>query len=233
MIVVFYKDIRNKLVVTLAVVFLWSVLYFGAGLIFKNLFISDLTVGNLFSFSCPSSLEIHNVFVNDQVDDALTVSSNITEPESQKFSTYSSLMGKFSFKYPSAFTLDEQEFPGSEILYHIDFRDALNITHGLVQVWSIPYSLKDFLDKSKESSNMQFKSFNSIQAKVDEKDGYLWDYVAYSDDNSNYKALEYFFEKEGRVYRISLFAPETQWSKTDESTFWEIVKSFEVKSRKE
>lgn len=232
MIVVFYKDIRRKVISSLFIVFLWAAIYFGVGVIFQNMFTFTLTIGNLFSFTCSPYLEIRNVFVNKQVDDAIAVSSNVAEPESQKFSTYSSLTGKFSFKYPSAFTINENEFPGSEILYHIDFSDAQNITHGLVQVWEIPYSLSDFLSKSKETSNLEFKNFKSIQAKVDDKDGYLWDYVIYSNDNKTHKALEYFFEKEGRIYRISIFAPEAQWSRTDENTFWKMAKSFEVRDRK-
>ena len=232
MIVIFFRDFKRKVISSLIMVLLWATIYLGAGVIFQNIFMYNLSVGNLFSFSCPSTLEIHNVFINDQADDAITVSSNITQPESQKFSTYTSLTGKFSFRYPSAFTISEKEFPGSEILYHIDFSDNQNIVHGLVQVWEIPYSLSDFLSKSKETSNLKFKSFKSIQVKVDDKDGYLWDYVIYSKENITYKAFEYFFEKEGKVYRISMFAPETQWSKTDENTFWKMVKSFEVKQRK-
>mgnify|MGYP000891194929 CR=1 FL=1 len=232
MIVVFYKDMKRKMVASLIVVFLWASIYYGSGLVFQKIFVFNLTIGNLFTFSCPPSFEVHSVFVNHEVDDAITVSSNIIEPESYKFSTYSSLKGKFTFKYPSIFALSEQEFPGSEILYHIDFNDAQNITHGLVQVWNLPYSLTDFLNKSKETSTLHFKNFESIQAKVDDKDGYLWDYIiSTNDDNIYYKALEYFFEKDGRIYRISMFSPESQWSKYKESIFWKMVKSFRVEDR--
>ncbi|HHV97491.1 MAG TPA: hypothetical protein GXX37_13680 [Clostridiaceae bacterium] len=232
MIVIIFKDIKKKVISSLVMVLLWATIYFSAGVIFQNIFMFNLSIGNLFSFSCPSHLEIHNIFINDRVDDAITVSSNISQPERQKFSTYTSLKGKFSFKYPSAFSVIEKEFPGSEILYHIDFSDNQNVIHGLVQVWEIPYSLNDFLNNSKETSNLEFKSFKSAQVKVDDKDGYLWDYVIYSNDNNTYKALEYFFEKEGRIYRVSMFAPEAQWSKADENTFWKMVKSFEVRERK-
>jgi hypothetical protein len=224
MVVIFYKNVRRKILASLMVVFLWAAIYYGSGIIFQNIFIINLTVGNLFTFSCPPSFEINNVFINNSIDDAITVSSNLAEPNSQKFSTYSSIKGKFSFKYPSIFTLSEQEFSGSEILYHIDFSDSQNIIHGLVQVWNIPYSLKDFLNHSKETSIMQFKNFKSTEVKIDDKDGYLWDYIV----TTYYKALEYFFEKYGRIYRISMFSPESQWSKSDESIFWQMVKSFKI-----
>lgn len=233
MVIVFYSDIKRKIAAALLVVLSWAFIYYGSGLLFQKIFLYTFTIGKLFTFSCPQTFEVHRVFTNLEVDDAITVSSTINdssmEPIGYKFSTYSSLKGKFTFLYPSIFSLNEQEFPGSEILYHIDFNDKENTVHGLVQVWNLPYSLLDFLYKSKDNSLSNFSDFKFVRANIDDKQGYLWDYLVSTNENAKaYKAMEYFFEKDKRIYRISFFSPLSEWSKSKENVFWKMVKSFKV-----
>jgi|GEM_PF-287340 len=229
MIVLFYRDAKRKAIFSLLVVALWAFMYYISGLFFEKVLVLNITIGDMFSFSCSPALKLGNMYVHHLADDAITVNSNNVGPESQKFSTYNSLKGKFSFEYPSIFTLSEKEFPSSEILYHIDFNDNERIVHGFVQVWDLPYSLKDFLDKSKANSTLNYKSFKSTEAAIDDKEGYLWDYtVLGGNENIKYKALEYFFKKGSRMYRISMFAPESHWSENKVNIFWGMVKSFKV-----
>jgi hypothetical protein len=125
--------------------------------------------------------------------------------------------------------LSEKDFPNSDILFHIDFNDNQGIIHGFVQVWHLPYSLKQFLDDSKANSTLQFKDFISKELDIDEKKGYLWDYTVLSDnDKKYYKGMEFFFKKKDNMYRISYFVPVKQWNKTNKSIFWNMVKSFKV-----
>jgi len=191
--------------------------------------VSKIIIDDYFSFSFPLILTVGRIYINQQYGGTVAVNSDISEPEHHKFSTYISLKGKFSFEYPSIFTLSEKDFPNSDIIFHIDFDDSQGIIHGFVQVWNLPYSLKQFLDNSKANSTLQFKNFTSKELDVDEKKGYLWDYTVFSNaDKKYYKGMEFFFKKKDTMYRISYFVPEKQWNKTNRDIFWKMVKSFIV-----
>lgn len=191
--------------------------------------ISSITVNSVFTFSYPLLITADRVYINRYYEDSITVSSDISNPEFDKFSTYISLKGKFLFEYPSIFVLTEEDFPKGDILVHIDFKGNEDIIHGFVQAWDMPYSLKEFLDNSKNNSTLKFKDFIFKELDIGENKGYLWDYQVFSDnDNKYYKGMEFFFKKGHRMYRISYFVPTDIWNKYNERLFLSIVKSFKV-----
>ncbi|NSW90977.1 MAG: hypothetical protein HPY74_09980 [Firmicutes bacterium] len=229
MIILIVKNLKKKSIILALFFALWLGMFLLSNLIVNNMSISRITIDDVFSFSYPPILIIGKIYINEQSTGIISVSSNIAKPDSQKFSTYISLKGKFAFDYPSIFTLIEKEFPDSDILYHIDFKDTQGIIHGFVQVWNLPYSLKEFLDNSKANSTLSYKNFKSQELDIDEKKGYLWDYTVFSDNEKiYYKGMEFFFKKKDSMYRISYFVPEKEWDKTKENIFWSIVKSFKV-----
>lgn len=223
------KNVRKKLTAIALFVILWAGIYFSSVLITNNLAVSQFTINDVLSFSYPPVLIIGKIYVNEQNAESTAASSNVQKHVPLHFSTYISLKGKFVFDYPSIFTIVEKEFPGGEIQYHVDFSDTQGIIHGFVQVWSLPYSLKEFLDASIANSTLSYKSFKSKELDIDNKRGYLWDYTVFSDtDNTYYKGLEFFFKKDDSMYRIGYFVPEKEWDKTRETIFWSIAKSFQA-----
>lgn len=163
------KDLRKKSIALFALVILWILMFLLSHFIISSIPVSKIEVDGVLSFSFPIILTIGKVFINQQYKNAITVIANIAESEHQKFTTYTSLKGRFTFEYPSIFTLSEKDFPNSDILFHIDFNDTLGTIHGFVQVWNLPYSLKQFLNNSKANSTLQFKNFISKEVDVDEK----------------------------------------------------------------
>jgi len=74
-----------------------------------------VTIENYLSFSCPVKYDIDSVYVNEKIkESSIETANNFKKPRAEKFSTYESIEGGFSFKYPSAFSLNEEEFEGSE-----------------------------------------------------------------------------------------------------------------------
>lgn len=228
MYIIYVRNYKRRLIYLLAIVLLWSVMFYLSGSFLNNSLIMNLTINNYLSFSYPLKYTVDNIYVTSGIDnDIIQTSLSFKKPATREFSDYKSVKGNFSFSYPSIFELSEKEFEGAEILYHIDFTDKSKDVHGLVQVWSLQDSLGDFLDSSKSLSKQDFKYFNSKEITVNENKGYLWDYVVAAKAD-NYKALEVFLEKDDRMYRISYFVPEKKWDKTHEEIFWNIVKSFKA-----
>ena len=135
----------------------------------------------------------------------------------------------FEFSYPSIFEISPLNIPGSEILYHIDFKNKNDISkHGFVQVWKLPYSIEEFLKNSKQNAMVDFIDFNSKKIRINGLDGYLWDY-SFNSTSGKYKALEAFLFKNSKLYRVSYFLPLSQYNPNEFDIFWNIVKSIKIK----
>lgn len=134
----------------------------------------------------------------------------------------------FEFSYPSIFEISPSSFPGSEILYHIDFKNRDDISkYGFVQVWKLPYSIEEFLTNSKQNAMVDFIAFNSSKISINGLDGYLWDY-SFNSTSGKHKALEAFLFKNSKLYRISYFLPLSQYNPNEYDIFWNIVKSIKI-----
>lgn len=219
---------RKKLALLGALLILWIGMFFVSDFFIGHSMVFNITVNNFLSFSYPNSIQINDIYVSEQLKESeILTNSSFRKPLAQNFTNYHSLSGKFSFAYPSAFVLQEKNFGGSDVLYHIDFTNSTNHAHGFVQVWNMPYSLKEFLDASKSTSLMDFKSFVSKEVEIDNSPGYLWDYVI-RNGNNYYKGMEVFFKKDSHMYRISYFLPEEFWNDAQSKIFWDIVHSFKA-----
>lgn len=211
-------------------ILLWVSMFMLSNFLMHNTMALQVTINDYLTFSYPFNLQVVNVYYNEHLDtNAIQTNTNFKKPLTQKFTNYNSVKGHFSFQYPSAFSLNEQDFVGSEILYHIDFADRSQTNaHGFVQVWNLPYNLKDFLERSKTTSSQNYEYFQSTPIKVNNNPGYLWDYAVIGKDGKNTKASEVFFKKDNRMYRISYFVPEGLWNKTQSDVFWKMVSSFKT-----
>lgn len=177
------------------------------------------------SISFPISFSISDIFLknNYSVPYIQTINSSY-----KNFINFKSPKEGFEFSYPSIFEITQLNFPGSEILSHIDFKNRDNkLKNGFVQVWNLPYSLEEFLDNSKKNAMVDFTDFSSKKIKMNNLNGYLWEY-SFNGALGKYKALEAFFYKNSKLYRISYFMPLNEYNNDEYDMFWEIVKSFKV-----
>ncbi|MCX7747103.1 MAG: hypothetical protein N2645_09465 [Clostridia bacterium] len=193
-----------------------------------NLFFK-ITINNHLTFNYPLEFQVDNIYIHETIEpEAVITNSSIKKPLRREFKTYTSMEGKFSFMYPSLFTLSQKDFSGSEILYHIDFHNKANTIHGFVQVWNLPYSLQSFLEQSKANSVANYKYFKSNEIKINDIPGFHWDYSILGNDGKYYKGSEVFLKKDNRMYRISYFVPENLWDKNQSEIFWKMVNSFKI-----
>ncbi|NLK35038.1 MAG: hypothetical protein GX301_06265 [Gracilibacteraceae bacterium] len=132
----------------------------------------------------------------------------------QLFESYNVMDNTFHFELPDSWSAYEESFSGEEILYHLNFISRDKRIHGFVQVWKLSETLKQFIEKSKESAAgiIDFKNFNIKEINVDGKKGYLMDYSRANQKGEYIRAYEAFIEGfSNKMYRISFFVPEKEW----------------------
>ncbi len=224
------KNFRKRVYITGGLVIFWILMIAVSGFFVKDRIGSEVEINNSLKFSCPISLYISEVVINDKIiNPSIQTNAAFTKPRIENFSTYSSPDGQFSFMYPSIFDINTKSFPGGEILYHIDLTGKNLLVHGLVQVWMLNESLESFLEKSKAALSQDVTDLNSEKTIINGMPGYIWSYNVKSKDGRGYKAVEAFLEKAGKMYRISYFVPITQWSNNQYDIFITMVKSLKVK----
>lgn len=229
MYIIYVRNYKKKLFYLFMIILLWLAMFLIASIYIGQSFAYNLTINDHLTFSYPLKYTIEDIFINENVqENTIEANYNISQHITQKFSTYKSMEGQFTFDYPTAFELKEQYFNGAEILYHIGFRDKNRPIHGFVQVWNMPYSLEEFLEKSKSTSTQNYLDFTSQPTTIDKSSGILWKYNILTDDNMNYKGLEAFWKKNDKMYRISYFIPGNLWGEKEYDTFLNIVKSFKT-----
>jgi hypothetical protein len=207
----------------------WILFFVILGVVLKNNVLYNVTINKSLAFSYPFDMQVYNIFINEQYSlDTIETTLPLSRSNIKKFSNFTSLEGKFSFEYPSVFSLSQQEFSGSEILYHIDFKSKTNSIKGFVQVWNLQYPLEEFLAQSKSTSQLNFKDFDSKPVNVNGLSGYFWDYSLISGSGSNIKGNEVFLQRDKTMYRISYFVPQELWTQEQEDTYKKIVNSFKV-----
>ncbi len=226
--VLYIHDIRRKIILFFVVIAFWLLIISVSQYLINRLFLYTVSIDNMISFSHPAFLQIDDIYINDFYPSVVRTSSPSGNFSNNKFLSYSSLKGKFTFKYPSAFLIDEKDFSGSDILYHIDFHDKAENIHGFIQVWNIYQPLKEFLENSKNLSQQNFLDFNSSPVSSNDMKGFFWDYSISTDEGKHIKGNEVFLENNGKMYRISLFVSEKNWNSKISEVFWNMVKSLKV-----
>lgn len=229
MYVIYVSSFKKKLLLSsiLVIICIFSVLV--TQFIINKRLIFFVTINNYIKFSYPLNYQVDNIFVNSNLPDSAlqTYCNNFKKPPTHKFSSYKSLKGNFSFEYPSAFNIEEKDFTGGEILYHVEFSDKRQVARGFVEVWNLNQSLEKFLKNSKDTSMLTYKYFKTKKVNINGSKGYLWDYYVLS-GNRYFKGMEVFFESNKKMYRISYFVPENNWSKLQENIFRNVVDSFKI-----
>lgn len=228
--VIFIRHYKAKLAILLLVLVVWTAALIASNGYLNSRLIFNITINKSLSFSYPLAFEIGNIYVNEKLQDAFVeTNAPLKNPLSQKMKNFTAISGNLSFNYPSAFIIDEKEFAGSDVLYHIDFYDNSRSLNGFVQVWTIPCSLEQFLESAKNLSSMEFDGFSSENIVVNGLPGFFWDYTAKNGSGMSYKGSEVFMKTGDTMYRISYFVPENLWDEEQKEIFWNIVRSFKVK----
>jgi hypothetical protein len=201
-------------------VIVWALYAFGSNVRFT------ITVDNNMTFSYSNNIIITNIYSNGKRPISTIQASNSAKNALIEVKVPEQ---KLQFSYPSTFKVSKQDFPGSDIIYHIDFTNKEKKgSTGFIQVWNMPYSLDNFLKNSKENSLSEFLEFNSQKVNVNGLDGFLWEYIVKS-PNGNFKGLEVFLQRDSKLYRVSYFIPQSLYTIGDKNTFTEIVNSLKVK----
>jgi hypothetical protein len=223
------RQYKKKVLIIALLILLFISSFYLVDMFFTRSMILNITINDYLTFSYPLKYQIGNIYINNQLNNVDPVLNYTNKKlDTIKFTNYKSLKGKFSFNYPSVFTLDEKYFSGSDILYHIDFFNKGEKVHGFIQVWNQPYDLEKFLKNSKETSQFNFIEFTSKDLLVNNNPGYYWDYSVKTSEGKQYKGSEVFFKKDNLMYRISYFTPMENWNSKHLKTFWDIVKSFKI-----
>jgi hypothetical protein len=231
--VIFVSNYKKKMFIFILIVLLWISVFFISDHIYYNSLVLNVTIDGYMSFSHPLAIELDDIYINKNYYTnpegiAVETSSYFKKPLKLEFESYESAEGKFSFNYPSSFILSINDFPGSDILYHVGFHSKDKVSQGFVQVWNMPYSIEEFLTSSKENSLQSYKYFSSKPVFIDNMPGYYWDYAVLGSDGEYHKGNEVFFKKDSLMYRLSYFVPENQWDNSQYKIFWSMVKSFKT-----
>lgn len=162
---------------------------------------------------------------DDKLKTTILVENNINLSDN-----YEALGGKISYKLPKGWVTKEKNFPGSEIIYHNDFRSSDAVIHGFVEVWKSNQDLKKFLDNSKKISEEQnaIKSYKIDSIMINGKKTYLVQYLINVTENNWYKAYEYFIDAEGEFYRFSFFTREVNFKEAYGTIFESIIETFKI-----
>jgi len=216
---------KKKLLLLFSILMFWILIIIGTGILIDETVKYTVNVNSHLSFSYPATFNLSNIYSKNDNSAPYLQASNSNY---KNFINFKSMDEVFEFSYPSIFEINKQNFPGSEILYHIDFHNKQEkMKSGFVQEWSLPYSLEKFLEDSKKSAMVDFINFSSKKIKVNNLEGYFWEYVIKS-ASGNYKGLEVFLSKNSKLYRISYFMPEKDYNNSEYEMFWKIVKSLKV-----
>jgi hypothetical protein len=144
---------------------------------------------------------------------------------------YEGLDHTFSYKLPGEWRTSIKNLGSSEVIYHNDFNSKDDVVHGFVEVWNLREDLKSFLQRSMTSAYKppKYKEYDMSPITIGNHEGYL---ISYNQDvgrGNYYKGHEYFFSKDGKMYRFSFFVREANYKESMSTVFQTIVKTLIVK----
>lgn len=131
------------------------------------------------------------------------------------------------FKYPEAITLGRPTYLGNEITQSVGFTVKEPPATGIMQIWVLSSSIKEFLETSKNYSTINYLTFNSKDEKSNTFPCTIWDYTFVSQGRT-IKGLEAFFDDTPYMYRLSVFLDEKDYNKEFQTLFDNMVKSVQI-----
>jgi len=223
-----FSKVRSKTALFAVFISFGILIYIAAGSIIKNNLCCSITIEDSFSFSYPHAFHIDSMYSNNKNIDRIKANSTAVIPVMNNMSDFKESSLSIKFKYPPTFILDEHDISGSEILYHIDFRDSQGDARGFVQVWQLSVSLQEFLEQSKQTSQVNYIEFDEKTYNDGKRTWILWDYSIVGGNGIEYRGMEGFLDENKKMFRISYFVPEKDWGTDHLEIFQNMLKSFKI-----
>lgn len=184
-----------------------------------------LTINNL-SVLTPHGFNLGRQYDFRSSDKIYTMSAQAPK-RTQKLILPLSDNRKIIFKYPDLVNLGRPTYLGSDISQSVDFIINEPPANGLIQVWLLSTSLDDFLESSKNSSSVDYLSFESKKEKQNNLAYTLWDYT-FKSESKVVRGLEAFFDDTPYMYRISVFLDNADYNEKFQAVFDGMVRSVKV-----
>lgn len=124
------------------------------------------------------------------------------------------------FEYADMFRAHAQYLTGGELKYHVDLLTDRTDIHGYVEVWNTDTSLSIFLEKAKAAFSSSVTQFHETFPTADYNTR-IWEYEI----ADGIHAKQYFFQADGKLLVVALFAPVSLWSEEYDAMFSEIANS--------
>jgi hypothetical protein len=220
--------VRIKIALFAAFVSFGIMMYLAAVAIVNSNFCCSITIADSFSFSYPYAFHIDRMYSHSSNIGIIKTNSPAVVPVVNDLSDLKESVPGIEFKYPPTFILDEKDISGSEILYHIDFRDSQGDARGFVQVWQLSVPVEEFLEQSKQISQLNYIGFDERTYDAGNRKWILWDYSIIGGNGVIFKGMEAFFGENKKMYRVSYFVPEKDWGTNHLEVFQKMLKSFEI-----
>lgn len=177
------------------------------------------TIGDKFTFLTPSGFTLGQLYDFSSIDASSELKEFILPlPDSRRI----------IFKYPQVVAFGNPLNLGGEILQSVDFTVKDPPSHGLVQIWNLNTSLDKFLELSKDSSSIDYLSFDSKKNEKDHIPYTVWEYT-FNGQGKIIRAMEAFFDDNPYMFRISIYAEDSAFNEDLRKIFEDMLNSVTVK----
>ncbi|NLG89365.1 MAG: hypothetical protein GX494_09185 [Clostridiaceae bacterium] len=221
--------LTRKKYLLITVIFIFFVLAYTLAVIIRHILPeTEIVIARRISLILPNSTKMSDIYMSSKEDSPI-IETGLRFEDKWKTATVRQYdMSEITFQYPDALRLDEIIGLGQEIRVHMNFHHANNKVHGFFQVWKLDRSLEEFLNESKKYSSMTFINFSESAIKVQDLNGFMWEYV-FMDTKNDIKGLEAFLENGNEMYRFSMFVMAADYKPQYKRIFKRMFKSLRIK----
>jgi len=219
---------RRKYLIVTVIFILLAMIYALAGIIRHMLPETEIVIARRVSLVFPHSTKMSDIYMSSKENSPIieTVSRSDGKWKTAAIRQYE--MSEITFKYPDVLRLEEMINLGQEIIIHMNYHHTNNKVHGFFQVWKLNRNLEEFLNESKKFSSMTFISFNESAIKVNDLNGFMWEYI-FMDTKNDIKGFEAFLENGNEMYRFTMFINNTDYKPQYKRIFKRMFQSLRIK----
>ncbi|HAA24976.1 MAG TPA: hypothetical protein DCE11_02475 [Ruminiclostridium sp.] len=219
---------RRKYLLITVISIILVLAYALVGIIRHTLPETEIVIARRVSLILPHSTKMSDIYMSSKESSPI-IETGLRFEDKWKTATIQQYdMSEITFQYPDALRLDEIINLGQEIRIHMNFHHTNNKVHGFFQVWKLDRNLEEFLNESKKYSSMTFINFSESAIKVQELNGFMWEYV-FMDTKNDIKGFEVFLENGNEMYRFSMFVLSTDYKPQYKRIFKRMYKSLRIK----
>ncbi len=218
-----FRKVRLYIAFGMAVIIILALLFYLSSITPRYLF----TIGSSFTVMAPEGFTVEDLYNFESINrDNQTIKTQASE-RLQELILPVPNNKKISFKYPEIVNLGRPSYLSSDITQNVTFTVKDIPATGLIQIWELSTSIEEFLDTSKNTSNIEYETFQSKKGRNNNLTCYLWEYT-YKKTDKTIWGLEAFFDDKPYMYRLSIFSEDINNEKI-RSLFEEMIDSVTVK----